>query len=277
MIFATTNIKGGAGKSAFASHLIPEYILRKGKQKSIKLFEFDSYNKTSKEFLGNSRIIETEVIGEEDIQEKIFDVLFDSKEEDVILDVGAGSLVSQIVSVAKKSLLLDQLVFVVPYSNDGVEPLLETITLIENAVDNPKILIVLNKLYNSSFLIEKAKEKAISLYGIEKYQIEPCEHLDRLDKYVRAAIPFQSFVFSFAAADKASLVDLKVMYMATKDLNEEELEEFWRSSGGIKGKKITREEFKRGKVLMQRQLESAIFLDECSGFFLELEKFECEK
>ncbi len=39
-IYIIANRKGGAGKSTLASHLVPEYIIRKGKQKKINLFEF---------------------------------------------------------------------------------------------------------------------------------------------------------------------------------------------------------------------------------------------
>ena len=50
MVNMTINTKGGAGKSTFASHPFPEYILQKGKQKIIKLFKFDQYNGTSEGF-----------------------------------------------------------------------------------------------------------------------------------------------------------------------------------------------------------------------------------
>ncbi len=277
MVYFIVNQKGGVGKSSFASHILPEYILGKGKEDTVNFFEFDEYSQSSKDYLSNSELVEPTIIKEEDIREKIFSIDYDAETQDVIVDVGAGSLVSQIVSIAEESLSLDKLVFIIPYSDDAPSALLETIALIEETVDNPKILVALSKIIQTTFNLEESKKAAISLYGNVKYGIEPYEHLDKIDKYVKASIPYDHFVFTFAKADKASLVDLKKSYLAVKGLEYKELVELWRDIGKIEGETITREEHIRNKIAMQRHQKATKFLDDCSEFYAELEKLESRK
>ena len=87
MIYIVLNKKGGSGKSTIASHLLPEYIRKKGIQERISLFEFDRFSQTSADFLVSSSFLKTSVISEEAIRDEIFRILFRGKEEDVILDV----------------------------------------------------------------------------------------------------------------------------------------------------------------------------------------------
>ena len=274
MIYITLNYKGGSGKSSFAGHLLPEYIRRKG-QESVSLFEFDSYSKSSKEHLSKSRFIESSIISEKDIEKEVYDLIFESASgKDVILDVGAGMLVNQIIKVAEENMRVEDLVFVIPYANDAVEPLYDTVVSIEKNIKAPKILIVMNRMPQYSFDLETAKSDAISLFGSKEYLIAPSPYLETVEKYIKAALPYEKEVFAFAMADKCSLTDLRKEYGSLRNLSIQELEEYWRESGVIGEEPMTKEQYKENSIIMQRQMKASRFLDNCSLFFDELKKLE---
>lgn len=277
MIYVTINYKGGSGKSTIAGHLLPEHIKRKG-QKIVSLFEFDNYSKSSKEHLSKSYFVESKVISEKAIEKEVFKLLFQTDVgKDAILDVGAGVLVNQIIKVANENMKLDDLVFVVPYSNDSVEPLFDTVTSIEKIIEKPKILIVMNRMPEYSFDLSVAKEDAITLFGNKEYLIPPSPLLKNIEKYIKATLPYDKEVFAFAMADKCSLVDLKDMYSKAKDLSIKELEIFWRASGIIGEEPMTEEQYIVNSIIMQRQMKASKFLDSAKDFYSSLKEIEESK
>lgn len=275
MVYIVANIKGGSGKSKYAGHLLPEHIRRKGKQEIVKIYEFDEHSRSSENYLGNSDFVESEIIAKKDIEHKIFDVKYDSDKEDVIVDVGAGEILSEIIKVAHIGIGLERLVFVVPYSNDGTLALKQTVDLIESGIDNPKIMIVLNRVVFSGKTLEDAKDEVIDLYGSPIYFIKPSPILKQVSKYIKAAIPDISKEIVFAALEKKSFTDIKDRYDRTKDLPQDELNILWKARGLIKGDSPTKEEHRLGYGMLLRESKISDFLESnCEEFFSELQKVE---
>jgi len=275
MVYVVLNFKGGVGKSTLASNLIPEYILQKGKQKAIKLFEFDEYSQTSKDYLKNSELIESTIISEEEIERKILDIQFYARTEELILDVGPGPLVDKIITVANNSInFTDKLIFLIPYSDDAPLALLNTIKLIEETINNPKILVILNKIPNSGFKVKQTKKNTISLYGNEKSGTNPYKYLDKIDRYIRASVPYDHDIFTFAKAYKTSLVDLKKTYLVFKDITPDKLENIWRANANIKGESLTKDELIYNFFAIRGHLKATNFLNACSEFYEVLKNLE---
>jgi len=280
MIYIVSNKKGGSGKSFFAGHLLPEHIRRKGKQERVKLFEFDEHSRTSENYLRKSLFVDSEVVYEENMQEKIFGASFDAKKEDVIIDIGAGATLKKIIETAEATFGLDELVFVVPYSDDSSITLDETVKLIEEYIPFPKILIAINRIPFDGFSLENAKKVAIDLFGSEKYNLPASPVLKKVSKYIKAAIPQVHVLTVFSRSENASLVDLKQRYILSQDLDTDGLVAVWKEEGLIAGEQPTREEYIKNMGNLQRQLEASRFLDECSEFYdslLELENSKIKK
>ncbi len=274
MIYIVSNQKGGSGKSFVAGHILPEHIKRKGAQERVKLFEFDEYSKTSSNYLGRSKLIVPTVISEKDIADEIFNVGFESKNEDVIVDVGAGHLLEKILEVSSLGFGGRDLVFVIPYSDDSSMALLDTVQSIEKHIDNPKIMIVINRLSFDGFSLENAKEVAIDLFGSKKYSAEPSKVLPKVKKYIKAALPDNHEVVSLARLEGLSLAELKNKYDITKELSEDDLIQSWKEIGLVDGEEITREEYVRNMGMLQRYLNASRYLESCSEFFEQLSEIE---
>jgi len=277
MIYIVGNTKGGSGKSFIGNHILPAYLyLRKGQEETL-LYEFDEHSRTSQDYLQNSPSVKSQIIKEDQIQEEVFNVRFSSKTEDVIIDVGAGHLLGKIVKEAELAFKMDELVFVVPYSDDSLYSLQETIASIEKYVENPKIVIVINRLSIQDNTLESAKDVAIDLFGSKRYSIKPSSILKDIEKYVKSAISEVHILTVFARTEKVSMIDMYKNYLAVEGLDDDELENVWKARGAIKGEKATREEFVREYVLIQHHLEVKNFLDSLTEFYDSLDSFNTKK
>jgi len=276
-VYVVANTKGGSGKSKTSGHVLPEFIRRKGKQEGVMLYEFDEHSRSSENYLQKSDYVNFKVISKKDIETEIFDVRYDAEAEDVVVDVGAGDILYEIIKVAELGIGLDKLVFVVPYSNDASLALKETIDLIESKISKPKIMIVLNRIVFEGKTLEEAKSEAIELYGSKALSIEPNPILKDVSKYIKTAIPDISKLITVAALGQESFTDIKARYDFSKDFSSEELQKVWRERGLITGKTMTKAENKRNYGIHLRESKIADFLDDCEEFYSELAKTETSK
>lgn len=276
-VYIVANTKGGSGKSKTSGHIIPEYIRRKGKQERVMLYEFDEHSRSSENYLQKSNYVNFKVISKKDIETEIFDVRYDAQSEDVIVDVGAGDILHELIKVAELGIGLENLVFVVPYSNDASLALKETIDLIESKISNPKIMIVLNRIVFDGKTLEEAKSEAIELYGSKALSIEPNPVLKDVSKYIKTAIPDISKLITVAALGQESFTDIKARYDSVKDLSSEKLKKVWKDRGLIAGESMTKEENKRNYGIHLRESKIADFLDDCEEFYVELARVEKNK
>lgn len=276
-VYIVANTKGGSGKSKTSGHIIPEYIRRKGKQERVMLYEFDEHSRSSENYLQKSNYVNFKVISKKDIETEIFDVRYDAQSEDVIVDVGAGDILHELIKVAELGIGLENLVFVVPYSNDASLALKETIDLIESEISNPKIMIVLNRIVFDGKTLEEAKSEAIELYGSKALSIEPNPVLKDVSKYIKTAIPDISKLITVAALGQESFTDIKARYDSVKDLSSEKLKKVWKDRGLIAGESMTKEENKRNYGIHLRESKIADFLDDCEEFYVELARVEKNK
>lgn len=273
-LFITINYSGCIGKSLIAGHIIPEYIRRKNKQDHVKLYEFDQYSKTSSSTLLNSVFVKSSIIKTDEIAYSMFDVLFDSENEDVVLDIGDGSLVDICLKELENLLYPRQMIFVVPYGTSCAENLFNTISSIKLKFENPKILIVINNISNVDNL-EDAKNTLYEIYGNEDYQIKPHEKKEEFDQLLGAYIPYNRDLSLCICTEKKSLTDLNVLYDYIKNLSECDAVNFFNAVGLTKKEQIA-DNYKIVYLQKFKLRTAHNFLKGCTDFYSALEKIEKE-
>lgn len=222
-IFIITNVKGGTGKSFIASHFISNYILNKKKQKNVKLYEFDEYGRTSENFLLNSKAITSKVVSKNEMFNAMLDISFYHMTEDIIIDIGPKGILESFIYFAARIIFPYEkdIIFIIPYSNDGIVSLLYTIDKIQVNTKLPNIAIVLNKIPKKINSLEKAKTYAFEIYGNQEYALPSHPKKNELDKYIKGYFPDYSYEdILYPKLEKKSLVDYIDNPMVDNILNE---------------------------------------------------------
>jgi len=159
MNLAVVNTKGGVGKSFVATQILP---LALNSSNNINIFELDNNNKTTLK----SNLINFKNLNTKSLDEILFDVSF-ADEITNIIDAGGGNDTTEVITaLAKNDVEIDTFVIPVLKDFEVTKNLLDTINLIQKEFENPKIIIVLNKL------IQDPKSEFIYIFGAQEYGIE---------------------------------------------------------------------------------------------------------
>lgn len=268
-IYVTLNTKGGVGKSTFAQHLIPEYIKRTKGQASIDLYEFNEHSQSS-ELIQKSSLVSFKVVTNEDLQTEMVNIRYDSRNESIIIDAGAGKHTVDIIESARRNKLEDKLIFVIPFIHGGGKPLTETIDLIKGSIDNPKILLGLNAC--ESLDPVRLKKKFIFLYGNKAYDTKPLAVM-RTPMEV-GAVPEITNELEFANILGMSMSEIASKYSNVKDFDDDELIAIWSKEDGVE--EIDRERYAEKIGIHMRQLDVYEKIQKCDEFFDALERLEAK-
>lgn len=160
-------VKGGPGKSVTAIHFLTGYLGLKKEDREYMILEFDAHNRTLDNF--NSEI-SGKVVGKNDteIRDNLSDIEFDADEKNIIIDVGGSENTERFLEYIKsRKETFKNAIFIIPELNEPDHSADKTVELIRGVLDNPKIIVALNKYRG-----EKSKEEEFGfIYGMEQFDI----------------------------------------------------------------------------------------------------------
>ena len=246
MIYVTVNSKGGVGKTTISTQVLP---LKQKDIEDISIYEIDNNNisklKNSNINFKNFNIRSTE----DALNEVIFNTLLDNKKLNII-DSGGGDDTKNVIKKLKELRIQEQetINFVIPCSNDiaANKNLIDTIQLIKNNIENRKIILALNNVYN----LQNYRQEFINLFGYEQYSIKGIFKEIEKDVDNIMLIPFNNY-FNI----------VKNVYLTTlKDL-EEETEKVTKNLQQIRLNLA-----KQGKEVFLKQIKKINFLVDLNKF-----------
>ena len=211
MIYVTANTKGGVGKTTISTQVLP---LKKEKIEDINIYEIDN-NNVSKLQNSNLNFKNFNIKNTEDaLNEVIFNTLLDNKKLNII-DSGGGDDTKNVIKKLKELQIDKQetINFVIPCSKDiaANKNLRDTIELIKNNLENKKIILALNNVYNLQYY----KQEFINIFGQEEYNIKGIFEEIKKDIDNIILIPYNNY---FNIVKNVYLTTLKDLEQETEEV-----------------------------------------------------------
>jgi len=271
LIFITLGEKGGIGKSATANHFLSAYLLKKQDdfKKKVLLYEFDAHNVTSKNIRNDKKII-TKVVREDakSLEDALAEIEFSAESNDIIIDVGGSENTYRFLKTIAGSLIAKNGIFIVPEVNQSPEGAENTILKIKNLIENPKIVLVLNRFTH----LESQEQEFKFLYGNDSLGVKRSALADDKDIAI-ATLPAADLTLGLAAISGVSLWTMCELAVMMSDYSIEDKKMAWATEEDGKSIPCTLERYKE----KSRQLNASNFaldtVDKASDLFAALDKY----
>jgi len=156
----------------------------------------------------------------------------------------------------KENSNLNELIFIVPYSNDIQSTLLNILTHIKNKINNPKFLITFNKIDPSN----------------EENNTELNQSLSKARKFVKTSMHNKCNIFYDTPESKTVLIHLKEQCTIIKHYSPSELTKLWRQYGGIQGDNITKSEYSQYLAYQKELLNIGKSINDTNALYLEIKQ-----
>jgi len=210
-VYVIVNEKGGVGKSITSKFILPTLLYKPDIK--INVYEIDNTN-SAKNF--DSELINYNLFKIDEQNNAIFDIVFNEDDSKTvsIVDVGGGDDVHAVLkSLAKNKIVNPK--FIIPTNDDAeqFDNISNTIAKIKKYYDNPRIILVLNKVHD----VSNPKAQFVNLFGNEKWGYKP--DFPKIEKDVdsMSMIPESSLFVLLKNQYKISLLD---MYIHALDLTD---------------------------------------------------------
>lgn len=197
MIYVTTQVKGGCGKSTIANNVLP--VLIGGNLEDIKIVEIDNHNNTAELYSNSVLKNNMKTIKVNSADDELDSIFFEAlaNKKDIIVDVGGGDDSERLIAMLKNQ-PSGNIKYIIPFQmgddDGGVFDTLQKIGDIE------KCLVVLNGYTDK----DKIKEQFLYFFGDE----DVVGLKDRINGIKYITIPFSTIFPKAKLNFKMTILDL---------------------------------------------------------------------